>query len=81
MEVAHFGATLTCAGRSTSETFQLQCESIVLNHRLIVVIKIFFDDPEGLTLLINVYIHHIFFQENKSQWCSTTCIDPLSTPH
>jgi hypothetical protein len=25
-------------------------------------------------------ILHIFFQENKSSWCSTTCSDPLSMP-
>ncbi len=32
MEVARIRATLTHLGHSTSETGQLQCESIVLNH-------------------------------------------------
>jgi hypothetical protein len=31
------------------------------------------------TMLTCVYNCYIFFKENKSSWCSTSCIGPLST--
>jgi hypothetical protein len=42
-----------------------------------------FDYPFHCPVNTSIYIPvtvHIFFQENKSLWYSTLCIDPLSTP-
>ncbi len=38
--------------------------------------------PPFITDMTCIYKYiHIFFQESKSLWQSTTCIDPLLTPY